>query len=207
MIENIIDQVYDGRFQARDAAVVTGIMVHRTGVDLRSGYVLGYDAVSICNAFTGKAPSWASVAKATGSQNPYTFIIGGDLDDALYNGKVWQALPLSEVGHHARRFSRPCVGIGCIGDFRTVPPSEAQRTALVDLCADLCSLFSLNPARVKGHGEVPGAHGGSKAPGKANACPGDLLDMDALRDEIKLVIEAKNIIAAQQRLSAEGLVF
>lgn len=207
MIENIIDLVYDGREQRRDTTAICGLMVHRTGVNLRHGYVLGYDAVSICNAFLGKVERWQDVSRATGRQNAYTFYIGGDLGDKQYDGKIWQALPLSEVGHHARRFSRPYIGIGCIGDFREVPPSPSQWTALADLCSDLCGLLGFDASHVTGHGEVLGAHNGSKSPGAPGACPGDLLDMASLREEVVIVMQAKAIHAADIRMKAAGLVF
>lgn len=206
MIENIIDLVRDGRDQHRSSEI-SGIMIHRVGIDLRQMHVLGFDAISICDAFLGRVDRWRDVAKATGGQNAYTFYVGGNLGSESYDGRVWQALPLGEVGHHARRFSRPYIGIGCIGDFREEPPSEAQRLAVIDLCADLCGMLDLDASRVVGHGEILGAHNGSKAPGAPAACPGDLFDIEQLRHEVSVVMQAKGSHAARKRLRNLGLVF
>lgn len=182
--EVIIDAVRDQRYQQRELTDIRGLMVHRVGVNMRTGVVLGYEAVEICDAFTGRVPRWYDVAAVTGRQNPYTFYVGGDRGNTELDGKVWQALELEEIGHHARRYSRSFVGIGLIGDFRLVPPGEQQYHEAVRLCADLCLMLGLTPSSVVGHGEIKGAHGGEKAPGKAAACPGDFLDMSALRSSV-----------------------
>ena len=184
MVDVIIDQVSDGRAQWRSINRVVGLMVHRCGVNSRTGAVIGYDAPAICDAFTGRAPRWRDVAKATNGQNPYTFYIGGNLGPAELDGKVWQALPLDEIGHHALGCSADHIGIALIGDFRVGPASDRQWSAAVDLCADLCLMLSLPPRHVVGHGEMTQAHKGIKAPGQPGACPGDLLVMDAFRERI-----------------------
>lgn len=185
MVDKIIEQVKDGAEQERDLSKIASIMIHRVGVDLRTGVVLGFDALDIAEVFIGRDPRWASVAKSTGSQNAYTFYVGGDLGPKAYDGRVWQALPLDEIGHHGRRFSRYSIGIACIGDFRVKPPSERQWAAAVDIVSDLCFIFGLISRRVQGHGEVKGAHSGAKAPGRPAACPGDLWDMDAFRGSVR----------------------
>lgn len=209
-IESIIDQVYDGRPDERSVDELVGVMVHRVGIDHQTGVVLGYDARPICDAFLGRVPKWAEVAKATGSQNAYTLLIGGDCGPLELDGKIWQALPLDEKGHHARRFSAPYLGVACIGDFRRhigSTPSRRQRSSLVSVVSDLCLALGFGAADVVGHGEIRGAHGGEKAPGKPAACPGDLLDMGELRsvvaDEMAVSVQA----AAAARLSGAGLVF
>jgi hypothetical protein len=172
-IIDIIDEVDDGKHQERDWQKVQGLMLHRTGVNLVDDKVLGYDAVSVVEAFLGRRPEWPDVAKATGGQNAYTLLIGSDLGPPEHDGRVWQALPLDEIGHHGRRFSRGYIGIGFIADPRRQPLSKKAWDAGVELCAKLCVGFAFNPYKViKGHGEVPGAHGGTKAPGQPGACPG-----------------------------------
>lgn len=206
-IESVIPACYDGKLKLRDPDEIAGAMVHRVGIDCQTGAVLGYDAISISNAFTGKDPKWADVAKATGSQNAYSLMIGGDLGPEPFDGKIWQLMPLNEIGYHARRFSSPYLGIGCIGDFRKNegrPMSPKQRASLVDLLALLCAAFSWNPyQKIKGHGEVGGAHSGAKAPGKPAACPGDLVDMYAIRDDVATLGRE----SARRQLADAGLVF
>jgi len=201
---NIIGQVADGHDQSRDIEKIEGVMIHRVGVDHQTGVVLGYDGLMVAEVFTGRRPEWEEVAKVTGRQNAYSILIGGDCGPAKFDGEIWQALALDEIGHHARRFSAPYIGVGCIGDFRTRRPSPKQWASLADVCAELCTSFGWNPYQaVKGHGEVPEAHGGEKARGKPAACPGDLLDMYVLRDDVAMLAKDQ----ARRRLHEAGLVF
>ena len=203
-VQNIIDIVADGHDQRRDLGDIEGIMIHRVGVDSETGVELGFDGQTLAEIFTGRREEWVEVANVTGRQNAYSLYIGGNLGPKKYDGAVWQACALDEVGHHARRFSKPYIGIGCIGDFRHHQPSDKQWNVLVDICAELCSAFMWNPyKRIKGHGEIPKAHGGEKAPGMPAACPGDLLDMYVLRDEVAVLIKE----VARRRLHESGLVF
>lgn len=206
IIESIIDDVFDRKVDNRPVDELEGIMIHRVGIDYETGVVLGYDARSICDAFLGRVPRWAEVARATGGENAYTLLIGGEAGPLKLDGKVWQALPLDEKGQHARRFSALYLGVACIGDFRTSgarPPSERQRSSLVSVVSDLCVALGLGPDNVVGHGEIRGSHDGSKAPGKPAACPGDLLDMRELRQDIATEMRE----AATARLFDAGLVF
>lgn len=205
MVDKIIELVRDHYEQERDIDVITGVMVHRVGVDLKTGVVIGHDALEIAEAFIGKNPRWKSVAKVTGNQNAYTFYVGGDLGPTNLDGHVWQALPIDEVGHHARRWSRYHIGIAMVGDFRVRPPSDKQWNAAVDLCSDLCLLFGVISKRVVGHGEVEGAHGGGKAPGKRGACPGDLWDMHAFREAVRQEMRRKTRQDASWRLEQVGV--
>lgn len=204
-VEAIIDWADDGIQQQRDFESLEGLMIHRCGVDMKTGTVLGYDAKSVIREFLGLPGAlYPEVAQATGGQNAYTFLIGGNLGPPTFDGRIWQALPIDEVGHHGRRFSVPYVGIGLIFDGRVAAPSEAQYNALVDLCAAICAAWMWNPySDIKGHGEVAGSHGGNKAPGKSAACPGDLLNMNHLRDDVAGMM----CDIGRQRLSEMGIVF
>ncbi len=200
-IIDIIDRVSDGggrdgKDPERDWEKCQGIMVHRVGVDLKSGGFIGHDAETICDAFTGGMPE---VAKYTGGENAYTLFVGGDTGPAELDGLIWQALPLSEVGFHGRRWSVPYIGIACIGDFRVQPPSATQLNNLVDLCAALCAAFLWDPYKqIVGHDEVKGA---SSDPNKE--CPGKLLAMNPLRDDVATILKDQ----ARSKLYADGLTF
>ena len=202
--EVIIDRVRDHRTQTRSMGAVRGLMIHRCGIDLKSGVVIGYDAVEICDAFTGRDERWPTVAKATNGQNPYTFYVGGDRGHADLHGQVWQALDLNEIGHHGRGCSSTHIGIGLIGDFRVDMPGAKQWGAAVSLCADLCLMLGLAPSRVVGHGEVDEAHGGSKAPGQPAACPGDRLVMGVFRESLSGVMKTRVNRDAAWRLEDSG---
>lgn len=205
MAENIIARVRDYKEQLRDVSAIKGIMLHRCGANLKAGLVIGHDAETICDAFTGQIPQWESVAQVTGYQNAYTFYVGGSLGPDDLDGKVWQTLPIDEVGYHGRRFSNSHIGIACIGDFRVKPPSARQWRAVLDLCADLCLMLGMPPSAVIGHGEAPRAHGGHKAPGQKEACPGDLFSCTTFRLELGLEMAAKVEQDARWRLEATGI--
>ena len=201
----IADDVRDHSYQQRGTKAIEGVMVHRVGVDAGAGIVIGYDGPSICDAFTGRNPRWASVAKATGNQNPYTFIIGGDRGPEIFDGTIWQCLPVDEIGHHARRFSARYLGVALVGDFRDQVPSARQYLAAVDLISDLCLLLGVLSRRVLGHGEVPGAHSGAKSTGQPGACPGGLLDMPTFRKATQTQMRNKLKQDAYWRLEQSGI--
>lgn len=203
-IQNVIDQVSDGRPDDRDWTRLEAFYIHRCGVDSETGIVLGYDAIEICAAFTGKDPRWPEVAKATGGQVAYSLMVGGNLGPPEFDGVIWQTLPLDEIGYHARRFSKPGLGIGLIFDGRVAPASEKQYQSLTDLLALLSVAFGKDPYRyIRGHGEEKGAHDGSKAPGFPNACPGGFLAMNPLRDDVATL--SRDV--ARRQLHDAGLVF
>jgi len=194
-IINIIDQVYDGKDQERDWTKTKGIMLHRAGVNLVDNKVLGYDGLSVAKAFIGQAPEWEAVAKATNHQNAYTLMIGSDCGPAEYDGKVWQCLPLDEIGWHGRQFSRGYIGMAWLADPRVKPLSKPAWNAAVDLCADLCLARGWDPySKIKGHGEVSKSHDGSKAPGRVNACPGLSSTMlNVFRDDVGVIMRERGL--------------
>ncbi len=77
-IVNVIDRVSDKKKTDRDWRELDGAMIHRVGVDDETGVVLGYDAVSISDHFTGRNTHYPTVARATGGQIAYSLMIGGD---------------------------------------------------------------------------------------------------------------------------------
>jgi hypothetical protein len=111
---------------------------------------------------------------AVGSKIAYTILIHA-------NGLVEQSLPFDRIGWHAKSYSRTHIGIACFGDFRTQvilqPQWESLREVLV-----WCSLHH-GHLNFFGHTEKPDAT--SYDPG-AHDCPGQYLDMDKLRYEVKI---------------------
>ena len=203
----MIAEVSDGHPMIRDWTKIQGGAVHRVGLDDQTGVVLGYDAVSISAHFTGEDTTYPLVARATGGQLAYSIMIGGDRGPPDLDGVVWQTLPLDDYGHHARRFSKPWIGIGCIGDFRKDvgrPMSPSQRASLVDILALITPALGWDPYRdIKGHGEIKGAHGGEKTPGKPAACPGDWVAMNTIRDDVATLARD----GARRRLHEAGVIF
>ena len=107
--------------------------------------------------------------KATGGKMPYPLLL-----DA--RGIITQCLPLGLVSMHARKFNSRAIGLALVGDFRSKPPSAAQRRALVVVGAHLLHRLDLPVEALCGHDTLDG---GSADPDKE--CPGHYLPMDALR--------------------------
>lgn len=113
----------------------------------------------------------------TGGQMPYHFVI-------LRDGTVEQALDLSDVGPHARRWNVPGLGVAAIGDFREHPPTLDQMAAAKALTAGLVAWIGRGPYdAILGHDELPG---GSSDPEKR--CPGVHWDMGDFRTAVALEV-------------------
>jgi len=207
-IRNVTTDVDDGRHRQRDSGALNRIAVHRCGVDLVWDNLIGYDAISICEAFTGRNPKWAEVAKATGGEIPYSFMIGGNLGPDEFDGVIWQTLPVLEIGAHARRWNTTAIGVAMISDPRVRAVSDAQRQALIDLVSELCQAFKINPEGsdrsgvwyLAGHDELPGS---SSDPNKR--CPGKHAPMGELRASVAMKIARANKVEALNRLVAAGM--
>lgn len=173
-VTNVIATCDQGlhRYRLRHRRDIQGIAIHRFGLEL---------ADSACGilAFYRANPEW------TGGQMPYTLVFHQD-------GRIEQALKLSEVGPHARRWSAPMIGCAFLGDFRKHPPTRAQWTAAVDVFANISAWLGL--VNIKRHDQLPG---GSSDPNKK--CPGEFFNVEDLALEVsestKLLGEA-NLIDA-----------
>ena len=173
---NVINRVNDGQPIVRDWSKHKGVTVHRVGEDHETGITLGSDAIAICDHFTGRDATYPEVKQTTGGSNPYSIIIGK-------LGQRWQCLPLSDVGHHARRWSYLTIGVAVIGDPRHEPLTPEQHWALVDTCVILAGMPGSSSRVIRGHDERKGA---SRDPRKE--CPGRLLDLAELRREVELLL-------------------
>ncbi len=176
-----IDVCDDGKHRERKG-MIQGITCHMFGVP---GV---HDAAGIAR-FYRMQPEW------TGGQMPYSFVVHP-------SGCIEQALPLGEVGPHALRWSDVTIGVVHIGDFNRHPVPQTQWQASVELVAELCCAFGLQPSRpstapyeVAGHTERPHA---TRSPDKV--CPGRLWGMYAYREAVELEMRE----AAVQRLVAAG---
>lgn len=168
---NVISQCDDGKHRTREPlAVIDTIAVHRIGKSL------GEDAITICRRFIDDP----EVAKYTGGEVPYGFIIGA-------GGTIWQCLPISEVGAHARRWNKQAVGVACIGDFRKHVMPIVQYDKLIKLLAVIQFGFPRDLA-IKGHDELPGA---SSDPNKK--CPGDKLSMHGVRGAVWAYLDGEHL--------------
>lgn len=180
-VVDVIKLVDDGKPAQRDVSLIKGLTIHR--ID-RWG-----DAIEICKRFT----SDPEMMKYTGGEVPYTFFINDE-------GTVWQALPVSEIGRHARRWNVPHIGIAVIGDFRKEVPTGVQLAKLEQLCFELCVALQISWEDVKGHDELPD---GSADPTKR--CPGKNLSMDHLRSKLRGML-GRDKAALEARLRGAGFI-
>lgn len=98
-----------------------------------------------------------------------------------YLGEVWQGRSLAIEGAHCNvaGMNRRAIGIALLGNFMGQAPTGNQLNSLYALVASLCREHRINPDNVLGHNGVPGA---------ATDCPGDRLDMSAVRRVVKRVV-------------------
>lgn len=176
---DVIKQCDDGKPHVRDLAAIVTLAIHRIG--------LGNDPIEVCRRFREDP----EVAKYTGAENPYTFYVGPA-------GEIWQALPISDIGRHARRWNVQAIGIGVMGDFRKQAAPVAQVAALDRLCFELITALDIPADQVKGHDELPG--GSSDA---SKQCPGKHLSMTQLRDRLRSM---QSVEERAQRLRTAGFI-
>jgi N-acetyl-anhydromuramyl-L-alanine amidase AmpD len=167
------EELNDGKKRERDESQIDTIVIHRVGKDHKTKANLGDTGPEIARKFLHDP----AIAKYTGGQNPYTFYIGAD-------GTIWQALPVDEVGNHARAWNKRGIGIACIGDFREVSPPNAQFEACFNLCEYLLKCLGLKHAAVGGHSEF----GATATNSPRKECPGRMFDLPFLRHELALVV-------------------
>ena len=153
---------------ARERAQIRGIVVHRIQVSQEDP---SYgDGPSEIMRFFREHPIGR---EATGGAMPYAIIIEP-------NGHVTQCVPLDRVAPHARAHNPTTVGVACVGDFRSVPPTEAQHRTLIEVCVALTGELGLSADDIKGHDELAGASRDA-----SKECPGRFLPLDAVRADVK----------------------
>ncbi len=161
------------RLKTREAAEVTGVIVHRIEVSQEDP---SYgDTPSEVARFFREHPIGQ---QATGGDMPYPLLVDRD-------GNITQTVPLRFITPHAKAHNPRSVGVGVIGDFRERPPSPLQRAATIAVCAALIGRFGLQADAISGHDEL---QGGSNDPDKI--CPGRYLAPADLRDEVRAFIAA-----------------
>ena len=131
----------------------------------------------------------------------------------LKSGTIEQGLSITAISPHGRKaWNGRAIGIAVEGDFREEEPTawqiEALKWLLPRLFAAFCQPEVLYEDRkypsLLGHGEAPGAHDGSKAPGRHGHCPGKYIDMQLFRT--LCAQQAPPRIVAQDELAASGLI-
>lgn len=98
-----------------------------------------------------------------------------------YAGQVHVGRSLDIGGAHCRAgdMNRRGIGVALLGNFEEKPPTKNQVNSLYALCAALCTEKQIHPDKILGHREVPGA---------ATLCPGQHLDLSAVRRVVRRVL-------------------
>lgn len=181
-----ISECRTANLEARDPSGLRYLMIHRFGwvtsqeFDERG---ISADGIGVSRYYRKNQEASA----ATNGQMPYTFVIDR-------RGTIWQCAKIGVATPHGRRFNIIGLGVAVLGDFRIVPPTDAQLQSLQTLCSAVTRLWKLE---IVGHSELVGA----ASPGKV--CPGPCLDMDELKDRV----EAINLREAGAELVDAGAVF
>jgi len=159
-ILNSISLCADGKIRERDLSKVVCLVIHRIGA------TIGETAEEIAKKFINDS----TVSPYTGAEMPYTFIIRKD-------GTCEQALALSDVGPHARKWSLRGIGIAAVGDFQLHQPTMEQFVAVAKLCGILSTWMGQRPEFVMyGHTQMQYA-----TADLSKKCPGDLFDLNACK--------------------------
>lgn len=153
-----IDECLDPAHPTREEAW-NGVTIHRIQVPA------GHDAMAISR--------FDRMQRALGNMMAYGFVVHP-------SGFIEQSLPLNRHGWDAREYSKSCVAVACIGDFRRVAMSRLQYRGLVDLC----TILSLKRPGVGiwGHTERPNA-----TKYRNHDCPGAMVNMTKLRTDVQAV--------------------
>jgi N-acetylmuramoyl-L-alanine amidase len=100
------------------------------------------------------------------------------------SGEVEAGRSIRYAGAHVAGCNSRSIGICCEGHGDYEPHTPEQRSTLLHLCRSLMADYGLAPERVLGHREVNGlidaGHVGDHYR-TAKSCPGDLVDMDEIR--------------------------
>lgn len=82
-----------------------------------------------------------------------------------------------DMGAHcvAAGRNRDSLGVCVVGEYDTEAPDEEKYLATVALLISLCFMFHIDPDNVYGHREFE----------MNKTCPGDMWDLDRLRDDIR----------------------
>jgi N-acetyl-anhydromuramyl-L-alanine amidase AmpD len=119
----------------------------------------------------------------------YHFVIINDKHDSVADGTIQEGRDIRTVGAHVRGLNRLAIGICCVGHGDHDEFTAKQKQSLLNLVSDLIDRYDgITVDNVIGHREVNDliARGIVNREFKTSkSCPGSLIDMDKLRDEIK----------------------
>jgi len=77
-------------------------------------------------------------------------------------------------GAHTRGFNHNSIGVCCVGNYDLIQPDPLMQIKLLELLRDLCKIFHIPRANVKGHRDFLTKDHPKK-------CPGKMFDIHAIR--------------------------
>jgi N-acetylmuramoyl-L-alanine amidase len=110
------------------------------------------------------------------------------------DGEVQQGRSLGKIGAHCLGLNERSVGVCVVGHGDRRPWTYPQRVSVVYLCARLCKRYGMPVEHVLGHREVStlADKGIIHAKHRPDTrCPGMLIHMDGVRQQIAKVIESR----------------
>ena len=123
------------------------------------------------------------------SEIGYHFIIINNNHDSLHDGTVQEGRDIRKRGAHAKGINSSSIGICCVGNGDIRPFTEKQTKSLVALVSQLMNEYAhITVDHFIGHREVNRLIEEGVADGKYETfktCPGNLVDMDKLRRQVK----------------------
>jgi N-acetyl-anhydromuramyl-L-alanine amidase AmpD len=122
----------------------------------------------------------------------YHYVIINDRHDSLADGTVQSGRPTDTAGAHARGINSQSLGICCVGHGDITDFTAAQYVSLYKLLAKLIARYGIDTANVIGHREINKLVGRDLVDEQyrtSKSCPGNKVDMDAIRQTIQHQLE------------------
>lgn len=108
-----------------------------------------------------------------------------------WRGTIWEGRKLEKVGANVRGKNPGTIGVALFGDYTRQKPTTAQLVALKQLLAYLVNSQKIDPAGIRGHGDLnadtkcPGAHFSRVGEDKTKYVPAKASPLRRIREELK----------------------
>lgn len=90
-------------------------------------------------------------------------------------GRIYQTNNITDYSYHNGYDNKGAIGICMVGNLDEYPPTEKQYNSTIYICRLLRQVYKIKTCT--GHKEYPGA---------STVCPGRYIDMDQIRQTVKL---------------------
>ncbi len=104
----------------------------------------------------------------------YHYMIGNGIFSKC--GKIYEGRKIEFVGAHVKNYNEKTIGVCCIGNYDKKKMPKKQMESLINLLVKLSKEYNIKPENIKGHREYPGVE---------KTCPGLMIDMEEIREEVR----------------------